>query len=74
MRYIPKEYKAEVEDIYRGIKEWNDVTRRWCTTLIVEWGDGVFSVYASSSSAFKQLKEFGREGFVGEYGEKFVGK
>lgn len=61
MKYIPKEYKAEVEDIYWGEKDFDDVVmERWYTPLVVEWKDGEVSRYASGAYARFKLKEFGR--------------
>ena len=58
MRYIPKEYKALVTDIYEGENEWNDTTNRWNTTIIVEWENGEVSHFQNKSFMKDCLKEF----------------
>lgn len=60
MRYIPKEYKADVENIKKGEKVWNEYTKKWNTTIIVEWKDGNVNEYQNASYMFNTLKEFGR--------------
>ena len=60
MRYIPKEYKNEVADIYKGEKEWNEYTQRWNTLIVVEWKDGETSTYQNAGYMKNLLKEFGR--------------
>ena len=61
MRYIPKEYKNEVDNIYLGDREYNEVTKRWSNLIVVEWKDGEQSIYASAEFMRNKLKEFGRE-------------
>lgn len=61
MRYIPKIYKNEVEDIYKGEKVWNEYTNRWNTTIIVKWKDGEENEYQNASYMKEKLAEFGRD-------------
>lgn len=61
MRYIPKEYKAEVADIYEAGREWNEVTNRWNTLITVEWTDGSENTYQNASYMSFKLKEIGRD-------------
>lgn len=58
MKYIPKEFKPLVIDIYTGESEWNEVTKRWNTPLIVEWENGEISTFSNKNFARKMLKEF----------------
>lgn len=58
MKYIPKEYKLLVVDIYTGESEWNEVTKRWNTELVVEWENGKTSRFQTKSYARETLKEF----------------
>ena len=58
MRYIPKEYKDLVADIYESEKEWNDVTNRWNTPITVEWENGEVSTFQNKSYMTNCLKEF----------------
>ena len=60
MRYIPKEYKDQVSDIYEGEREWNEITKRWNTTIVVEWTDEEVNEYQNKSYMRMKLKEFGR--------------
>lgn len=62
MRYIPKEYKNEVADIYEAEREWNEVTKRWNTKIRVEWADGEVNTYQNASYMKAKLTEVGREG------------
>lgn len=48
IRYMPKIYKNEVADIYRGEKVWNERTKRWNTTIIVKWKDGEETEYKNA--------------------------
>lgn len=57
LKYIPKEYKNLVVDIYEGEKEWNEVTNRWNTELIVEWVNGETSYFQNKSYAKFVLKD-----------------
>lgn len=57
MRYIPREYKALVDDIYEGEKEWNDVTNKWNVTVIVEWQNGEVSSFQNKSFMKFSLNE-----------------
>lgn len=61
MRYIPKEYKDEVEDIYEAGKEWNEYTNRWNVLVTVEWKDGETNTYQNKSYMKAKLTEFGRD-------------
>jgi len=58
MKYIPKEYKELVEDIYEGEKVWNEITNVWNTYLIVEWKNGEVTEFQNKSYARNVLKEF----------------
>lgn len=60
MRYIPRSYKNEVEDIYKGEKVWNEITKRWNTMIVVEWKDGEINEYQNATFMFNVLKYFGR--------------
>jgi hypothetical protein len=57
MRYIPKEFKPFVVDIYEGNEEFNEVTGRSARELVVEWQNGERSVFANKTWAFKCLRE-----------------
>lgn len=61
MRYIPKEYKNEVADIYEDGKEWNDYTNRWNVLVTVEWKDGETNTYQNKSYMKAKLTELGRD-------------
>lgn len=61
MRYIPKIYKNEVEDIYKGEKVWNEHTNCWNSTIIVKWKDGEVNEYQNSTYMKGKLAEFGRD-------------
>lgn len=58
MKYIPKEYKELVEDIYEGEKVWNETTNAWNTYLVVEWKNGETSTFQNKGYARNILKEF----------------
>lgn len=58
MRYIPKEFKPLVVNIYEGNKEFNEVTGRFSSILVVEWENGERSEFANKSFTFNCLKEF----------------
>ena len=60
MRYIPKEYKAQVKNIYKAEREWNEYTQRWNQTITVEWTDGETNTYQNAGYMKNLLKEFGR--------------
>ena len=60
MRYIPKIYKDEVKNIYKGEKVWNEITKRWNTVIVVEWEDGETNEFQNASYMFNVLKYFGR--------------
>ena len=49
MRYIPKIYKDEVKNIYKGEKVWNEITKRWNTVIVVEWEDGETNEFQNAS-------------------------
>ena len=49
MRYIPKEYKDQVANIYEAGREWNDYTQKWNTLVTVEWIDGEENTYQNAS-------------------------
>lgn len=57
MKYIPKEYKALVVDIYEGEKEYNEYTNKWNTELVVEWVNGETSYFQNKSYAKFVLKD-----------------
>lgn len=61
MRYIPKEYRSQVVDIYKAEKEWNVHTQRWNTLITVEWIDGKKNTYQNASYIKNLLKDFGRD-------------
>lgn len=61
MRYIPREYKEEVESIEKGEKVWNEYTNRWNTTIIVRWKDGEINEYQNASYMKAKLVEVGRD-------------
>lgn len=60
MRFIPKEYKGEVKSIRTGVKEFDEITRHWATTVVVTWADGSQNEYPNKTFMFKKLREFGR--------------
>ena len=57
MRYIPKEFKALVEDIYEGKKEWNEITKKWSTEVIVDWVNGETSRFQNKTWMQEVLKD-----------------
>lgn len=61
MRYIPKEYKSQISDIYEDGREWNEYTQRWNTLITVEWTDGRENTYQNATYMRNLLKEFGRD-------------
>lgn len=61
MRYIPREYKKEVESIEKGEKVWNEYTNKWNTTIIVRWKDGEINEYQNASYMKAKLVEVGRD-------------
>lgn len=61
MRYIPKEYKSQVADIYEAGKEWNEYTQRWNTLITVQWTDGEENTFQNASYMRAKLTEVGRE-------------
>lgn len=58
MRYIPKNFKALVADIYEGEKEWNEVTNRWNVPVVIEWQNGETSIFANKTFIRGCLNEF----------------
>lgn len=58
MKYIPKEYKELVENIYEGEKFWNETTNAWNTCLVVEWKNGEVTEFSNKRHAKNVLKEF----------------
>lgn len=60
MRYIPKDFKKDVQNIRTGSKEWDEVTKHWATTVIVTWCDGEENEYANKTFMWSKLKDFGR--------------
>lgn len=60
MRYIPKEYKNQVESIETAGTEWNEYTKRWNTLITVIWTDGTENTYQNAAYMKNLLKEFGR--------------
>lgn len=60
LRYIPKEYKNEVEDIRYGEVEWNEFTNRWNQLIVVTWKNGEEDTYQNATFMREKLKEFGR--------------
>ena len=57
MRYIPKEFKALVVDIYEGKKEWNEITKTWSTEVIVDWVNGETSRFQNKTWMQEVLKD-----------------
>ena len=57
MKYIPKEYKALVVDIYEEEEEFNEITNRMQTPITVEWQNGEISYFNNKSWMKKVLKE-----------------
>lgn len=57
MRYIPKEFKALVVDIYEGEEEYNEITRRMQIPITVEWQNGEVSYFANKTWMRVNLKE-----------------
>lgn len=59
MRYIPKEYKSLVVDIYEEKERvWNELTNKWNTMVTVEWKNGEIDTYQNKSYMTNVLKEF----------------
>lgn len=61
MKYIPKIYKSEVASITKGENVWNEYTKRWNTTIVVEWKNGKINEYQNVSYMRALLTEFGRD-------------
>ena len=61
MKYIPKQYKNEVENIQYGEKEFNEDTHRWNQLIVVTWKDGEETIFQNVSFMREKLKEFGRD-------------
>lgn len=61
MRYIPKEYKQEVENIEkcRGMV-YNENTGKWNTMICVTWKDGRKNSYQNATYMWHVLRDFGR--------------
>ena len=62
IEYIPKHYRPYVTNIYRGEKEWNDITQRWNQPVIVEWtveDEVEEETFANAAHMKSLLKEFG---------------
>lgn len=57
MRYIPKEFKALVVDIYEGKKEWNEITKKWSIEVIVDWVNGETSRFQNKTWMKEVLKD-----------------
>ena len=57
LRFIPKEYKPFVTDIYEGKREYNEITKRWNVQLVVEWENGETSEFANKTFARECIKE-----------------
>lgn len=67
LRYVPKEYKDLVVDIYEGETEYNEMTKKWNTPLIIEWENGEVCKYQNKTFAREVLKEFhARDEFMKE--------
>ena len=58
MRCIPKEFKALVMDIREGKKEWNEITKKWSTEIIVDWVNGETDIFQNKTWMKAVLKEF----------------
>lgn len=61
LRYIPKDMKKDVVNIYKSQTEYNEYTKRWNTLIAVEWSDGEINEYQNATYMFNKLKEFGRD-------------
>ncbi len=57
MKYIPKDYKPYVVNIFEGKKDFNPITGRIATLLCVEWENGVVSEFANKNWARTCIKE-----------------
>ena len=57
MKYIPKEYKTLVESIQEGEREYDEITGKWSTNIIVEWINGEVSIFQNKTWMKKVLKE-----------------
>lgn len=58
MKYIPREYKSLVVDIYEGEDEYDERTNRMSTPIIVEWQNGEISRFQHKTWMRICLKEF----------------
>jgi len=59
MKYIPKEYKALVEDITAAEeKTYNEITKKWDYEIIVTWQNGETSYFQNKSHMKNVLKDF----------------
>lgn len=59
LRYIPKEFKDLVVDIYLSTeKEFDETTNKWSFPLYVEWQNGETSIFQNKTFAKNCLKEF----------------
>lgn len=60
MKYIPRQYKNEVEDIEIVRTEFNEHTKRWNKIVRVTWKDDEVNEYQNFGYMNFILKEYGR--------------
>lgn len=58
MKYIPREYKKLVVDIYEGEKEWDEIRHLWLVPVTVEWENFTITKFANKEHMRACLKEF----------------
>lgn len=58
MRYIPREFKKLVVNIYDGERVYNEFTKKWNTMVVVEWENGTVSEFQNRAFMRECLKEF----------------
>lgn len=58
MKYIPKEYKKLVNNIYEGKQYFDEDDHKWRKDMIVEWENGTKSYFQKRTIAADILKEF----------------
>ncbi len=57
LKYIPREYKKLVTNIREGKEEYNEITGRINTPIIVNWENGETSIFQNRSYMKQHLKE-----------------
>lgn len=57
LKYVPKEYKTLVVDIYEAKQEYDEQTKRMITPIIIEWQNGEISTFQHKTWMRFCLKE-----------------